>query len=112
MHSWVPGRGAKPVPAQRTLDTLNAARAGWAAGRITPTAPEAGSMVRRTPRRMVAGALLAAPLAARDSPAMEQAMEPARTTIWSPTRTVRFVIAFPPGGSSDIAARWLARKLA
>ncbi len=24
---------------------------------------------------------------------------------------MRFVIAFPPGGSSDIAGRWLARKL-
>jgi tripartite-type tricarboxylate transporter receptor subunit TctC len=30
----------------------------------------------------------------------------------SATRAVRFVIAFPPGGSSDIAARWLARGLA
>jgi tripartite-type tricarboxylate transporter receptor subunit TctC len=65
-------------------------------------------MVRSIPRRIVAGALLAAPLATRGSPAMERAW----TTTWSPTRTVRFVIAFPPGGSSDIAARWLARKLA
>lgn len=31
---------------------------------------------------------------------------------WSPTRPVRFVVAFPPGGASDVAARWLARELA
>ncbi len=65
-------------------------------------------MVRPIARRPLVGALLGAPLPARGA----AGTEPARTTGWAPARPVRFVIAFPPGGSSDVAGRWLARKLA
>jgi tripartite-type tricarboxylate transporter receptor subunit TctC len=65
-------------------------------------------MVRIITRRLAAGALLGAPLVMLGATAMGTP----RTAGWSPTRVVRFVIAFPPGGSSDIAARWLARQLA
>jgi tripartite-type tricarboxylate transporter receptor subunit TctC len=53
-------------------------------------------------RRSLIGGLLAAPFLARGGGA-----QPA----WSPPRPVRLVVAFPPGGASDVAARWLAREL-
>lgn len=59
-------------------------------------------------RRRMASALLGAPLGMCGAIATGS---PSATVGWSPTRAVRFVIAFPPGGSSDIAARWLARRL-
>jgi tripartite-type tricarboxylate transporter receptor subunit TctC len=30
---------------------------------------------------------------------------------WAPTRPVRLVVAYPPGGATDLAARWVAREL-
>ena len=50
------------------------------------------------------GLLLAAPaIATLPGPAAAQA--------WAPTRPVRLVVAYPPGGATDLVARWVAREL-
>jgi tripartite-type tricarboxylate transporter receptor subunit TctC len=64
-------------------------------------------MALTTARRNVPGVLLGAALAICGAAATGQPATPR----WSPRRAVRIVIAFPPGGSSDIAGRWLARRL-
>jgi len=56
-------------------------------------------------RRPLLGALLATPWILSAGRTAAQGLG------WAPTRPVRFVVAFPPGGSSDVAARWLARDL-
>jgi len=35
----------------------------------------------------------------------------ARAQAWAPTRPVRLVVAYPPGGATDLVARWVAREL-
>ncbi|MGG5823099.1 Bug family tripartite tricarboxylate transporter substrate binding protein [Falsiroseomonas sp. HW251] len=64
-------------------------------------------MIRPIARRLIVSGLLAAPLGAR-----RVAAEATSASVWSPTHAVRVVIAYPPAGASDIAGRWLARKLA
>jgi tripartite-type tricarboxylate transporter receptor subunit TctC len=54
-------------------------------------------MTLRTTRRALLGAALA-------SPALAQAP-------WSPTRPIRFMVGFPPGGAADIVARRIAEAL-
>jgi tripartite-type tricarboxylate transporter receptor subunit TctC len=54
-------------------------------------------MTLRTTRRAVLGAMLA-------TPALAQAP-------WSPTRPIRFLVGFPPGGAADIVSRRLADAL-
>jgi len=49
-------------------------------------------------RRLLAAGLLAAGPAAGQTP-------------WSPGRPVRIVVAYPPGGATDLLARWVAREL-
>jgi tripartite-type tricarboxylate transporter receptor subunit TctC len=48
--------------------------------------------------------LLSAALAAAAGPALAQAN-------WAPNRPVRLVVAYPPGGATDLLARWVAREL-
>ncbi len=62
-------------------------------------------MSHRTTRRTLLGsglALASAPLLGR--PAAAQAA-------WAPTRPVRMVVGFPPGGATDVLARWVAQQL-
>ncbi|PZW50911.1 tripartite-type tricarboxylate transporter receptor subunit TctC [Humitalea rosea] len=35
----------------------------------------------------------------------------AQAAPWSPSRPVRLVVAYPPGGQTDVLARWVARQL-
>ena len=59
------------------------------------------SKTGHTPRRSVllaAAGLLAAPRLAR-------------AQAWAPSRPVRLVVAYPPGGATDLIARWVAREL-
>lgn len=50
------------------------------------------------PRRLAVPALALLPLAARAQP-------------WAPSRPIRLVVAYPPGGATDLVARWVAREL-
>jgi tripartite-type tricarboxylate transporter receptor subunit TctC len=36
----------------------------------------------------------------------------AQGAAWSPTRPVRLIVPYPPGGATDLLARWVARELA
>ena len=55
--------------------------------------------------RMRRRALLGAVLAASAGPAAVQG------AAWSPTRPVRLIVPYPPGGATDLLARWVAREL-
>jgi tripartite-type tricarboxylate transporter receptor subunit TctC len=35
----------------------------------------------------------------------------AQNAAWSPTRPVRLIVPYPPGGATDLLARWVAREL-
>ncbi len=35
----------------------------------------------------------------------------ARAQAWAPTRPIRMVVAYPPGGATDLVARWIAREI-
>ena len=36
----------------------------------------------------------------------------AQGAAWSPTRPVRVIVPYPPGGATDLLVRWVARELA
>ena len=36
----------------------------------------------------------------------------AQGAAWSPTRPVRLIVPYPPGGATDLLARWVGRELA
>jgi tripartite-type tricarboxylate transporter receptor subunit TctC len=44
-------------------------------------------------------------------PALAVSTRAARAQAWAPTRPVRLVVAYPPGGATDLVARWVAREL-
>ncbi|MFM2151459.1 MAG: hypothetical protein RLZZ187_3765 [Pseudomonadota bacterium] len=55
----------------------------------------------RTTRRSLVAAALAAPLLPTA----------ARAQAWSPSRPIRFVVPFPPGGATDVVARVLGERM-
>ncbi|PWS38142.1 ABC transporter substrate-binding protein [Falsiroseomonas bella] len=57
--------------------------------------------MQRTTRRTLLGAALAAPLLPGA----------ARAQAWAPTRPMRFVVPFPPGGATDVVARILGERI-
>jgi tripartite-type tricarboxylate transporter receptor subunit TctC len=58
-------------------------------------------MMHRTTRRSLIAAALAAPLLPGA----------ARAQAWAPTRPMRFVVPFPPGGATDVVARILGERM-
>jgi tripartite-type tricarboxylate transporter receptor subunit TctC len=45
------------------------------------------------------------------APALAALPHDARAQAWAPARPVRLVVAYPPGGATDLIARWVAREL-
>ncbi len=45
------------------------------------------------------------------TPAIAALPRAAWAQAWAPTRPVRLVVAYPPGGATDLVARWVAREL-
>lgn len=58
--------------------------------------------MNHTTRRSLIAAALAAPLLPRGAAAQGA---------WTPTRALRFVVPFPPGGATDVVARVLAERM-
>ncbi len=88
-----------------TFDTGDAGAAGCASSASTAPAwrPPAAKAARRAGWRRFAAASVAAAIALTGTAALGQGTYP--------TKPIKFVVPFPPGGSSDVLARLLGQKL-